>query len=613
MAISSFYLSSMARVLEQVILSAFFITSLALTVKSIFGMHVPSPLFPSSRSWQDAVAAKVAADNAKIPEEWLLDREVIDAAKSRSAIAGDFIESLLDNQTYQITSMDVPDLLQAIGEKRLKAVEVVTAFCKRAAFAHQLSNLLLEIGFDIALRRAQELDDYFEKHGKLIGPLHGIPLTLKDQFHIKGLETSMAFVGWIGTFEGKTGTGKERVLESQLIKELHALGAVPIGKTTLVQSIWAPETNNNILGYAWNPYNQRLSTGGSSGGEGAMQALRGSAFGIGTDIGGSVSMPASFQGVFSLKPSAGRLSFKDVANTGRGQEIMPTVAGIMAHSVATLQLVFRSLISTEPWLNDPYCLPIPWRSEKEYDSGREKLPAFGFMPNDGLVSPHPPIARALNIVQKALEESGYQLLDWNPPSNNESIEIHGPIARGDGCPDVYDAIRASGEPIVPEIAHLFPSGKLKPPIPLPEYEQVVLHMKDFRARWNEYWASSAKRTTSALPVQAVISPVTPYAAVLPGKFYHSPYTSVLNVLDYTGIVLPITFAQKEIDTVDPNFEPLTEKDKMNMDSYDAEVYHGAPAAIQLIGRRLDEERLLSMAELVVKAVEKYKAKHGEMA
>ncbi|KAI0443365.1 amidase signature domain-containing protein [Xylaria telfairii] len=601
----------MAKVLDQVILSVFLIVSLALTIKSLFGMRVPDPLPSPDRPWQDVVAAKIATDNAKIPNEWVLDDTVVDAAKSSQAVAGDFIESLLDDRTHQITSMDVPDLTQSIGEGKLKAVDVVTAFCKRAAFAHQLSNLLLEIGFDIALRRAQELDDYFEKHGKLIGPLHGIPLTLKDQFHIKGLETSMAFVGWIGTFEGKKGTGKERVVESQLIKELHSLGAVPIGKTTLVQSIWAPETNNNILGYAWNPYNQRLSTGGSSGGEGAMQALRGSAFGIGTDIGGSVSMPASFQGVFSLKPSAGRLSFKDVANTGQGQEIMPTVAGIMGHSVATLQLVFKSLISTEPWLNDPYCLPIPWRSEKEYKSEREKyLPAFGFMPNDGLVSPHPPVARALKIVQKAMEESGYQLLDWKPPSNNESIEIHGPIARGDGCPDVYNAIRASGEPIVPEIAHLFPDGKLKPPIPLPEYEQIVLHMKDFRARWNDYWMLSAERTTSGIPVQAVISPVTPYAAILPGKFYHSPYTSVLNVLDYTSVVIPVTFADEERDIVDPDFKPLTEKDRMNMDSYDANIYHGAPAGVMLIGRRLDEERLLSMAGLVVEAVERYKVKYA---
>jgi amidase len=100
----------------------------------------------------------------------------------------------------------------------------------------------------------------------------------------------MAFVCWIRTFEGKKGTGKERNVESELVselvRELHSLGAIPIGKTTLVQSLWvsthqdlkkideeidgfdgkAPETNNNIVGYIFNPYNQLLSTGGSSGG-----------------------------------------------------------------------------------------------------------------------------------------------------------------------------------------------------------------------------------------------------------------------------------------------------------------------------------------------------------
>ena len=92
------------------------------------------------------------------------------------------------------------------------------------------SNLLLEIGFDGALARARELDEYFAKNGKLIGPLHGLPVTLKDQFHIKGLGTSMGFVGWIGTFEGKKDTGKEKNVESEVVRELWSLGAVPIGK-----------------------------------------------------------------------------------------------------------------------------------------------------------------------------------------------------------------------------------------------------------------------------------------------------------------------------------------------------------------------------------------------
>jgi amidase len=83
----------------------------------------------------------------------------------------------------------------------------------------------------------------------------------------------------------------------------------------------------------------------------------------------------------------------------------------MGRSVAVLKLVFKSLLSTEPWLRDPNTLPTPWRMEKEYDAEREPgyKPAFGFMPHDGVVTPHPPISRALGIVKKALENSGYQV------------------------------------------------------------------------------------------------------------------------------------------------------------------------------------------------------------
>ncbi|KAL4941732.1 hypothetical protein BDV06DRAFT_212437 [Aspergillus oleicola] len=565
---------------------------------------VPEIFSRRSARWQQIASEKRDANMAKIPPGWILEPQVLEDGRSRHSIVGDYIEGLLDAKSRYVTDMDVPELVARMGTGALTAVEVVTAFCKRAAYAHQLSNLLLEVRFAEAIERAKELDNYFKKHKRLVGPLHGIPLTLKDQFHIKGLDTSMGFIGWIGTFEGEIGTGKDRNIESELVREFHSLGAIPIGK--------APETNNNILGYAFNPCNQNLSTGGSSGGEGAMQALRGSAFGIGTDIGGSVSMPASFQGVFSLKPSAGRISFKDVANTGKGQEVMPTVVGIMGRSVDTLQLILKSLLLMEPWLHDPYTVPMPWRPEKEYKPSNKLgyKPAFGFLTNDGVITPHPPISRAMEIVKEALQSQGHQLVDWEWPHNKETIDIHSSIARGDGCYDVYDAVHLSGEPFVPEITNLFPNGKPRAPLPLPEYEEIVRNMKDYRKRYLDHWSSTAEQTGDR-PVEALLSPVTPYAGVLPGKFFPSSYTSSVNVLDYTSIVIPVTLADKRIDVVSPNFKALSEEDRINMEDYDPEKYHGAPAAVQLIGRRLEEERLLSLAQVVVKALKDYKKGLGE--
>ncbi|KAG6364517.1 hypothetical protein INS49_006118 [Diaporthe citri] len=474
--------------------------------------------------WQQIAKDKRLADLAKIPPSWRLGDSILKDAKKRSSIVGDFIDELLDEDSRRITGLDVSDLISMMGNKSLTAVATVSAFSKRAAYVHQLTQNMLEIGFDLALRRAEELDEHFERTGNLVGPLHGIPLTLKDQFHIKGLGTSMAYVGWIDTFEGKTGTGKEKVFESQIIKDFYALGAIPLGKTSLVTSLWSPETNNNILGYQWNPHNQRLSSGGSSGGEAVMQAMRGSAFGIGTDIGGSVSMPASYNGVFSIKPSSGRMSMKGVANTAQGQQVMPTTLGIMAHSASTLRLVLESVLSKEQWREDPYVVPLPWRDPEERQPKADTSSAeitFGLMKADGIVTPHPPVSRALKIVEQALREAGHQLLDWQPPSNGISDKIHGPVARGDGCPDVWEALQLSGEPPVPQIARLFEGGGPKPPIPLPEYEDVVVLMKEYRTNYQEYWASSATRTLSGQPVSAVIQPVSPYAAVLPGKFYYS--------------------------------------------------------------------------------------------
>ncbi|KAK3682999.1 amidase signature domain-containing protein [Podospora appendiculata] len=558
----------------------------------------------ANKSWRETAAEKRQTDMEKIPLAWRLRESTVAEAKIRRSLVGTFIEGLLNAETQAITAMDVADLVQEMGSGRITAVRVVTAFCHRAAVIHQLTQNMLEIGFDMALKRAKELDDYFQAHHQLIGPLHGIPLTLKDQFHIKGLETSMAFVGWIGTFEGQKGTGKERNFESQLIREFHSLGAVPIGKS--------PETSNNILGYLWSPHNQQLSSGGSSGGEAVMQALRGSAFGIGTDIGGSVSMPASYNGIFSLKPSSGRLSMRGVANTGPGQLVMPTVPGIMGQSVATLRLVLKALLSKKPWLQDPYVVPLPWRDCEEYHPKPKSnmlhhpIPAIGFMANDGVVTPHPPVQRALRMAKAALQEAGYNLIDWDPPSNQESLEIHGCIARGDGCPDVWRALQLSGEPEVPEIEGLFEPHGPREPMSLPEYHDVVIHMRDYRNRYQDYWMSTATRSDSGLPVEVFISPVTPTAGLLPEKFFYAEYTNSTNVLDFPTVVIPVTTVDENVDKVDAGFRPFNETDRLNMDAYDARAYHGAPTAIQLVGMRLSEEKLLSMAQVVVDALDRYK-------
>lgn len=89
--------------------------------------------------------------------------------------------------------------------------------------------------------------------------------------------------------------------------------------------------------------------------------------------------------------------------------VMPPVAGIMAHSIGTLRLVFKSLLSTEPWLADPYVIPLPWRQDAERVPRVGTRLAFGLQLHDGIVAPHPPVQRALRIVEEALLAKGHKV------------------------------------------------------------------------------------------------------------------------------------------------------------------------------------------------------------
>lgn len=245
-----------------------------------------------SSSWQSLAKSKLSSINNSIPAKWRLS--TVPSIEEQRDVTGEFISKSLSKGEIDITETDAVGIVEKTSSGKWTAEEVAAAFCHRASLAHQLTNCLHETFFDAAIEDAKELDKYFAQHKSPLGPLHGLPVSLKDQFHVKGVETTMGYVGWIGTFMGKKGTGQEKVFESEMVKELRALGAVLYCKTSVPHTLMSGETINNIIGFTTNPKNRNLSTGGSSGGEGALIALRGSPVGFGTDIGGSIRIPAAF-------------------------------------------------------------------------------------------------------------------------------------------------------------------------------------------------------------------------------------------------------------------------------------------------------------------------------
>jgi amidase len=250
-------------------------------------------------------------------------------------------------------------------------------------------------------------------------------VSLKDQFHVKGVETTMGYVGWINTFQGQQNDPRTGTEESELVRELRNLGAVLYCKTSVPATLMAGETVNHIIGYTWNPKNRLLSCGGSSGGEGALMALRGSPAGFGTDIGGSVRIPAGFNFLYGLRPSAGRIPYQGAANSMDGQGTILSVIGPIAPTARSLTLLFKAVLSQKPWLYDPLALELPWRDEVVQETraliekarGGGSTLAFGIMEYDGVALVHPPIARGLRIVEKTLQRLGHRVIEWKPPSH----------------------------------------------------------------------------------------------------------------------------------------------------------------------------------------------------
>ncbi|KAF2263451.1 amidase [Lojkania enalia] len=554
-------------------------------------------------TWKAKAEAKTNATLGKIAPEWRLSSKELEKAAQQRDLTGPFIEQYLEEEELRIIKLDATTLVSKLRKGEFTAKEVTLAFCKTAAVAHQINNNLHEIFFEQAIQRAEELDRYYHEHGTTVGLLHGLPVSLKDQFHVKGNDTTMGYIGWIGTYEGNKDPDLVHKINSQVVSELLELGAILYCKTSLPQTLLFGETVNNLIGRTLNPNNQNLSCGGSSGGEGALQVLRGSLVGFGTDIGGSVRIPAAFNGIFSIRPTHTRLPYRNVANVIPGETTYPSTIGILGTSLGAIELVFSAVLSRQPWLNDPVLAPISWRQSLLDETLARAAPdgsangntplKLGIYWTDNVVTPQPPIQRGLRIVVDAVRKAGHKIVEWQPPDQRTAKRIHLAFLKADGGHDIHKQLRLSGEPLIPQLRETF---RLRDPMSLITYQELTVEGRDYEGAYADYWNSTAE--SDGQLVDAVIMPVAPHAAVIPGKYYHTAYTESINLLDYSAVVIPVTKADKSIDIADPNYTPLNDVDAKNWAAYDADIYDGAPVGVQLVARKYDEEKILAVGRIV---------------
>jgi len=172
-----------------------------------------------------------------------------------------------------------------------------------------------------------------------------------------------------------------------------------------------------------NPFNTKLTSGGSSGGEGALLGIRGSCMGIGTDIGGSIRSPAACNGVYGFKPTSYRLPVSGWSATMAGQEQIVPCIGPLSTSLDGIELFMKTVIAAKPWLKEPSLLPFEWKDTRQLWEGGKRL-KIAILWEDGVVRPHPPVIRALReVIEKLRKSAKIELVDWKPYKHDLAWEI----------------------------------------------------------------------------------------------------------------------------------------------------------------------------------------------
>ena len=548
-------------------------------------MELPTNGLPT---WQQKAEDKRQRILSQLPSDFL-HADLIYTLDDPSSVQ-DAPLKYLSPLELEITRLDAPAIVAAVAQKKYAAVEVLNAFTHRATIGHQLLNCCLDIPYHAALSRAKELDDYFARTRKTVGPLHGLPISVKDQCRMIGTETTCGFIFPLE----KTDTE-----DATIVKLLQDAGAIIFAKTNLSMGcMWGESMNNILPDRTCNPFNRTFSCGGSSGGEGALVGFHGSPIGIGTDLGGSIRSPSAYQGLFGLRPTSGRIPYYRMLNSMEGQQTVLSVAGPMATSVEAVELFMKTIVQSQPWLQDPGCIPLPW-NQANVDSiasnGKLRIGVFDW---DGVCFPQPPIRNAMKKAVVALEAAGHELVTWKMDTLR-AVELILRVFRSDAAGDIYRKCALSGEsPMTTACERDGPS------VSLLEDRDLAMEVLDFRAAMSRQWNDAG--------IDAYISPVNPAVAPRHGdysKVRYFAYTAVANVLDLPACTLPMGLVDPTADQADDvsltrdtagNVLPVPtcERDEIIRRKYGAEVYAGMPVTIQVVGRRFEDEKVIGIVKTI---------------
>ncbi|WRT64349.1 uncharacterized protein IL334_001281 [Kwoniella shivajii] len=501
------------------------------------------------------------------------------------------------------------------------AERVMMAFIRAACAAQRKTNCLTEIMFEQALQKAKIMDKEYAATGIAEGDFWGLPSSFKDTYNILGVDSSL------GCSQHCFVPTEKEEDEATLVKFFRSAGGIPFCKTNIPQTLLAFECRNPIFLTTTNPYSSERTCGGSSGGEAALIALHGSPFGWGSDIGGSLRIPAHYSGICGLKPVRGRWPILGQRSSTKGFEGIKGMVGPMARTVDDLIFASKTMINmthsvADLGFNGEIFIPLPWKEVE-----LPKKLRVGYWTQDHLIKTSPACVRAVEECVRKLNDAGHEVVRFEPPDIAEALKIFAGLTSAEGYKSLLgnigsDPMESSMRLVtlgskLPRWLHwvlcwvvenLF-KDHLFASIFATSRPKSVQELWQFTARRDIYANAFRKLVWEDEEFDMLLCPVQAVPALEHGTTkLLSPLsvaTILFNVVDSTVGVIPVTHVDKSLDIHASNYLEnsqgswiLEKRVYENGGAYDAEKMHGLPVGVQIVGKQWEEEKVLSMMKVV---------------
>ncbi len=499
-----------------------------------------------------------------------------------------------------LTWCSAGEIARLVAGGTISAREAVDAHIDRIEVVDERLNAVVARRFDDARAEASAIDAA-RARGESLGPLAGVPMTVKEQFDVKGLATTF-------------GLPKRRdalaEADGPLVSRLRGAGAIVLGKTNVAELLFYQEGDNPLFGRTNNPWDLERTSGGGSGGEGAIIAAGGSPLGFAADIGGSIRTPAHFCGIQGLRPTSGRLTNLDSPPElfFPGMEAVVLDPGPMARTVADLELAMRVLAAPGLERIDPRIAPVPWPDHEAVSIEGLRI---GVFEDDGYWPASPALRRAVREAAEILTRRGAIIEPFADPDPEAATRFYFSFLTADGLR--WERRHLRGNPVDPRIKMLMRISHVPAALHRPIASLLGSVGGQRRLangfRWSarrsacRYWRLLEERTEwrrrflAAMDEQrldAIVCPPHAVPAMRHGGtrfLYDTPsYLMRFNVLGMPAGAVAATRVRADEETDRPKTRDVTDREARRTEEGSA----GLPVGVQVAARHWREDVVLAV-------------------